>query len=359
MTSDHLLRLVEESHEGFRNGHVTASLFLDAEAAFDKCWHNGIRYKLKKVLKLPHRLVRVLSSFLTDRTLHVDELGLSSKVVNLGAGTPQGSCLSPLLYIISVNDLPTGEGRGVSQYQFADDIAVCGSASSEVNAVEKIQRAVDDIEGWCRRWRMKLNGDKSNLVILSRKRKKADVNLCVLLFNDVVRPVADAKFLGVEIDSSLRFRNHIQTLALKAEKRLNMLKLLAWGGTDPKTLIRLYKIYIRSIFEYGSICFLHCPDSTLNIMQKIQNKAIRICLKLPQYISVKLLHESSCLPMIKERLQELAKNTLSRMRLSNPLIRAMANKKEAQNIKSIRENGLTGVRRSHHSPLDFLLPVQQ
>ena len=131
-----------------------------------------------------------------------------------------------------------------------------------------------------------------------------------------------------------------------------MLKLLAWGGTDPKTLI-------RSIFEYGSICFLHCPDSTLNIMQKIQNKAIRICLKLPQYISVKLLHESSCLPMIKERLQELAKNTLSRMRLSNPLIRAMANKKEAQNIKSIRENGLTGVRRSHHSPLDFLLPVQQ
>ena len=206
---------------------------------------------------------------------------------------------------------------------------------------------------------MKLNGDKSNLVILSRKRKKADVNLCVLLFNDVVRPVADAKFLGVEIDSSLRFRNHIQTLALKAEKRLNMLKLLAWGGTDPKTLIRLYKIYIRSIFEYGSICFLHCPDSTLNIMQKIQNKAIRICLKLPQYISVKLLHESSCLPMIKERLQELAKNTLSRMRLSNPLIRAMANKKEAQNIKSIRENGLTGVRRSHHSPLDLLLPVQQ
>jgi len=298
-------------------------------------------------------LVRVLSSFLTDRTLHVDELGLSSKVVNLGAGTPQGSCLSPLLYIISVNDLPTGEDRGVSQYQFADDIAVCGSASSEVNAVQKIQKAVDDIEGWCRKWRMKLNGDKSNLVILSRKRKIADVNLCVLLFNDVVRPVADAKFLGVKIDSSLRFRNHIQTLALKVEKRLNMLKLLAWGGTDPKTLIRLYKIYIRSIFEYGSICFLHCPDTTLNIMQKIQNKAIRICLKLPQYISVKLLHEGSCLPMIKEHLQELSK-----MRLSNPLIRAMANQKEGQNIKSISKNGLTGVCRSHHSPLDFLLPVQ-
>merc|ERR1712240_186311 len=123
---------VEESHEGFRKGQVTASLFLDAEAAFDKCWHDGLRYKLRKVLCLPQRLVRTLSSFLTGRTLQVDELGLSSKIINLGAGTPQGSCLSPLLYIISVNDLPTGENTRASQFQFADDIAVCGTASDEV-----------------------------------------------------------------------------------------------------------------------------------------------------------------------------------------------------------------------------------
>ena len=358
MTSDHLLRLVEESHDGFRGGQVTASLFLDAEAAFDKCWHNGIRYKLKNMLKLPNRFIRTVSSFLTDRSLQVDEFGLSSKIINLGAGTPQGSCLSPLLYIISVNDLPTGEVRGISQYQFADDIAVCGSGSNEIIATQKIQRAVDDIEGWCRKWRVKLNGDKSNLVILSRKRLKTDENLCVLLFNDVVRPVSKARFLGVEIDSSLRFRNHIQTLALKAEKRLNMLKILAWGGTDPKILIRLYKVYIRSIFEYGSICFLHCPESTLNIMQKIQNKAIRISLKLPQYISIKLLHESSCLPTIKERLSELGKKILTKMRLNNPLIRAMANKKEAQNIRLIRQHGLNIVSRSHRSPLDVLLPAE-
>ena len=70
MTSDHLLRLVDESHQGFRSGNVTASLFLDAEAAFDKCWHDGLKYKLKSILGLPERLVRVLSSFLTDRTLH-------------------------------------------------------------------------------------------------------------------------------------------------------------------------------------------------------------------------------------------------------------------------------------------------
>ena len=124
-------------------------------------------------------------------------MGLSSRVVNLRAGTPQGSCLSPLIYIISVNDLPTGKLTGVSQFQFADDIAVRASGEDSLKAVGKLQRAVDDIEGWCRKWRVKLNGEKSNLVILSRKRKKLDENLCILLFNDVVRPVSKAKFLGV------------------------------------------------------------------------------------------------------------------------------------------------------------------
>ena len=138
----------------------TACLFLDAEAAFDKCWHDGVKYKLKNNLGLPDRLVRVLSSFLTDRSLQVVEMGLSSRVVNLRSGTPQGSCLSPLIYIISVNDLPTGELRGISQYQFADDIAISGSGNNALLAVKNIQEAVNDVEGRFRRRRVKLNGEK-------------------------------------------------------------------------------------------------------------------------------------------------------------------------------------------------------
>ena len=359
MSSDHLLRLVEESHEGFRHGKVTASLFLDAEAAFDKCWHDGVKFKLKENLGLPDRLVRVLTSFLTDRTLQVVEMGLSSRVINLRAGTPQGSCLSPLIYIISVNDLPTGDRHGTSQFQFADDIAMCVSGGDELEAVRKLQRAVDDVEGWCRKWRVMLNGDKSNLVILSRKRKKIDENLCILLFNDVVRPIPKAKFLGVEIDNSLRFKEHIQDVAQKAEKRLNILRILAWGGTDPKTLIRLYKVYVRSIFEYGSVSFLHCPDSTMDILQRLQNRAIRTCLRLPKYVSVRLLHEASCLPTVKKRLRQLGGKMVAKMRQSNPMIRAIVDRWETQNLQAVIQQGQYNICRSHHSPLDIILPAQR
>ena len=204
---------------------------------------------------------------------------------------------------------------------------------------------------------VKLNGDKSHLVILSRKRKKLDENLCVLLFNDVVRPVSKAKFLGVEIDSSLRFKDHIQDLALRAEKRLNILRILAWGGTEPKTLLRLYKVYIRSIFEYGSISFLHCPETSLDVLQKIQNRAIRICLRLPRYISVKLLHESACLPTVRDRLIQQNTSLLAKMRRGNPLIYDLIHSRERSILKNILE-GRMGVIRSHRSPLDIILPAQ-
>ena len=223
-----------------------------------------------------------------------------------------------------------------------------GREGDEISASGKLQRAVNDIEGWCRRWRVKLNGEKSNFVIIGKKKKKQDENLGILLFNDVVRPVSKARFLGLEITESLSFTGHIQDLAQKAEGRLNILKILAWGGTDPKTLIRLYKVYCRSIFEYGSIAFLHISDTTMNIMQKVQNKAIRIALRLPNYISIKLLHEYACLPMIKERLQQLGSNHLGKMASNNELIKNM-----------IKERGFPTEKRSHRSPLDILLPVQR
>ena len=173
-----------------------------------------------------------------------------------------------------------------------------------------------------------------------------------------MRPISKTKFLGVEIDTTLRFKEHIQTLAQRAEKQLNILRILAWGGTEPKTLIRLYKVYVRSIFEYGAVCFLHCPDLVLDILQKIQNRAIRICLRLPRYVSVGLLHESACLQMVKDRLLQLGSKMVAKMRASNPLIGELIKKKEALNLQKIITQSQTPFR-THRIPLDVILPAQR
>lgn len=249
MTAEQLLRLSEETHQAFKEDKTTAALFLDAESAFDRCWHNGIRYKLKKNFNLPHRTTRLLSLFLTNRTLTVNYEGCSSHVVHLLAGTPQGSPLSPLIYIMYVNDYPQSIQENCSLSQFADDTAMWTSAFTRAFAIRKLQNSLNILEGWCRRWRVRLNGEKSNLLFISRTRDKDDENYSLHLFDDIVRPVESAKFLGVTIDSKLSFKKHFESICNRASKRLNVLKVLSNAGVEAPILIRLYKCYILSLLN--------------------------------------------------------------------------------------------------------------
>ena len=54
-------------------------------------------------------------------------------------------------------------------------------------------------------------------------------------------------------------------------------------------------------------------------IQRLQNKFIRLALRLPKYISVKLLHDSSGLAYVKDRLLSCATRTLERIS-KNPLV---------------------------------------
>ena len=279
MTSEQLFRLSEDSMGCMKKKGITAALFLDAEAAFDQAWHDAIRYKLHK-LNLPQRLVRLLSSFLTNRKLRVKVGDEYSNEVTMNAGTPQGSCLSPLLYVILVNDLPE-VAPIASKGQFADDIALWTNAFTFRAAISRLQNAVNSLEGWCRRWRIKLNGAKSNLLLIHRLNNIPNEDLCIQLFNDIIRPCSSARYLGVQFDRRLRFNEHFDMIETKATSRLNLFKLLVKSGVENRILVQLYKTYVRPLFEYGSISFL---PAKLTQLQKTQNKFLRLSMRLPSYL---------------------------------------------------------------------------
>ena len=93
-------------------------------------------------------MIRLLSSFLTNRHLRGHQDSAISNKIELKAGTPQGSALSPLLFIFYVNDNPK-HPPGVLISQFADDMAAWTIQKQEKRAEKFIQAYLDSLSDWC------------------------------------------------------------------------------------------------------------------------------------------------------------------------------------------------------------------
>ena len=143
--------------------HVIAA-FLDVEKAFDNVWHDGLRYKIFQ-LDLPTKLCRWLSDFLVGRVIQVKIEGFLSPNIYPEAGVPQGSNLSPLLFLIYVNDIPNPSHHQTNKSKslFADDANQWAVSKNIELAAEYLQKDLDKLARWSAKWRIKLNPEKKKL----------------------------------------------------------------------------------------------------------------------------------------------------------------------------------------------------
>ena len=141
------------------------------------------------------------------------------------------------------------------------------------------------------------------------------------LYGERLKIYSQVKFLGITFNSKFTFQKHFEEILGSCNTRYHRIRLLVnkkWGPS-PSTVLLIYKQCVRPIFEYGSLSTITTPDIIISKIQRLQNKFIRLALRLPKYISVKLLHDSSGLPYMKDRLLSCATRTLERIS-KNPLV---------------------------------------
>ena len=118
--------------------------------------------------------------------------GVSSSLVDVDSGVPQGTVLGPILFLLHINDLPSIVSSKVRL--FADDCLIYRQIKSNNDQIE-LQRDLNLLESWGAIWGMRFNAAKCNIMRVSRMR---------LLFlysyklsGQVLDEVKDSKYLGL------------------------------------------------------------------------------------------------------------------------------------------------------------------
>ncbi|KAF0751881.1 Uncharacterized protein FWK35_00022542 [Aphis craccivora] len=165
-------------------------------------------------INTPEYLVEMLRSWLAERTLLTSEEMAERP---LTCGVPQGSVLGPALLNVAYDSLLKMETPpGVQLVGFADDLAVVGIAVTEQQLEDAINPTLTAIDDWMRSRGLELAHQKSEAVVLSRRRAFVPPRLTV---GGLLIPLKnEIRYLGVILDKRLTFAAHASTVAAKAAR---------------------------------------------------------------------------------------------------------------------------------------------
>ena len=242
------------------------SVYLDISKAFDRVWHDGLIYKLKRC-GVSGQLLSLIKSFLKNRKQRTVLNGQCSNWGDIFAGVPQGSILGPLFFLVYINDLTADLKCNVKL--FADDTSLFTVVQEPKAAAEDMNHDLELISQWAHDWRMSFNPDSQKQAVeLLLSRKRHEIDHPVIIFNDIpVKIVNEHKHLGIILDSKLSFSAHIKSAISKTRKGIGLLKYLS-KYLPRHTLNELYKLYVRPHLDYGNVIY-HIPAKACEFSQNI------------------------------------------------------------------------------------------
>lgn len=283
--------------KGFKIG----AIFLDLMKAFDTVDHELLLKKCE-VYGLRGKSLNFLRSFLSNRYQYVQLNDSSSEKKRIEIGVPQGSVLGPILFLIFINDLPnclnnfcyrinelTVNPTNETVSLFADDTTAISTAKTAELLQISMKESVNRITAWLRVNKLRINMAKSNFIIFSRSSNFYPWIKELDMPNGVIKRTASFKYLGIVIDETLSFKEHVTLTSKILARNLGIMKKLQ--HCFPKSVLRhLYFSLIHPYILYCSSIWLSTFSSTLKPIRVLQNHAVRILAGISPRMSVREIY---------------------------------------------------------------------
>ncbi|KAJ3649490.1 hypothetical protein Zmor_021230 [Zophobas morio] len=180
------------------NKFFTLGMFLDIEGTFDKMTFKSIGLALQEHDVNP-TLNRWVAGMLRNREVLINVGGIEIEAV-VDMGCPQGGVLSSVLWDTVVDSLIRRlNDIGYHTIGYADDLVILLTGKNADALCEIMQAAVKIVEEWCSRHTLSVNGEKTKLILFTRKRKLGTQQM-PKLFNTTLQLSDEVKYLAIILD---------------------------------------------------------------------------------------------------------------------------------------------------------------
>ena len=271
-TTDALVEMVHTWYEATdKPDTFVRVLLVDYSKAFDHINHDILIAKLY-YMGLPAYLVRWMAAFLIDRQQSVKIGDTVSSIGYPNGGVPQGTLSAPKNFLVQINDLQTP----CPMFKYVDDSTVFDVCNN--SSVPMLQESADVITDWSRNNDMRINATNTEEIVICFCRNDnhvASIPRIVIDNNDIER-VTQAKVLGVTLSSDLTWNAHVDTIVSKARKRVFTIYQLKRAGIRQCDLLRVYVSIIRPVLEYTCLVWhTSLPMYLSDNIETIQKRCLR------------------------------------------------------------------------------------